>query len=83
MNIKLNQDELNLLIDLVSSIKEATYYVILEDLNNIESKINDIYTIKVLNKNFTFYCFLSDLKTKLCNYSVELQNNLFELMEEN
>lgn len=56
MNIILNQEELNLLIELITDRKNE----LLEDL---ELNINDLLDLDYLSEIF-------NLKSKLCNYSV-------------
>lgn len=56
MNIILNQEELNLLIELITDRKNE----LLEDL---ELNINDVLDLDYLSEIF-------NLKSKLCNYSV-------------
>lgn len=71
MNIELNQEELDLLIDSVTKEKNNTLfqihniregislsdYDLLEFLDHLQERLSSIY----------------DLKTKLCNYSISLQ----------
>lgn len=74
MNIELNQEELDLLIDSVTKEKNNTLF----QINNIREGIS--------LSDYNLYDFLDhlqerlnsiyDLKTKLCNYSIENQEEI-------
>ena len=67
MNIELNQDELNLLIECVTESKNN----LLEELN---SYFDESFTLLGDITDLTDYLdSLYSLKFKLCNYSIEFQ----------
>lgn len=67
MNIELNQDELNLLIECITKSKNIT-------LENLDCYCNETYTLTGdLKDQLNYLDSLYNLKFKLCNYSIALQ----------